>query len=153
MGGFLSEYDEVVTLKFGKDDEWWCRVKRYLPRGDFRAAQQVLVAPVMRLRTNKDDDEDDQQAETEGAVDSGGYQNELVVRGVVDWNFTDYDGNLLPLAPDDARRRSVDLLPEEVFEAISEVIEAGAPKKAKAADKAFRDEGKARPVRARGSAA
>lgn len=153
MPGFLSEYDETTTLKFGADEQWWVKVRKYLPRGAFKAAQAVLVSPVMRYVGEND-------AETKGDVDTVGYQNELVYAAIEDWNLTDRDGVVLPLAPEAAKRESIDLLPEDVFEKIVGVIEAATPRRRKEGEPddgkdklaTFPAKGDARPVR-RGASA
>lgn len=110
MPGFLSEYNDVVRLTFGANEQWWVEVRQHLRRKDFRAAQDILVRPVMRTIG--------QTTETRGVVDTVGYQNELVFRALVAWNLTDEAGVALPLAPDEARRASIEALPEEVFDRI-----------------------------------
>lgn len=138
MPGFLSDYAATTTITFGDEGQWWVKVRQHLRRGDFRAAQTALVRPIMSF-TGTDSDT---KAETHGDVDHVGYQNELVVRGVVDWNLTDENGVLLPLAPEAARRQSVDALPEEVFEKIVAVLQPARPAKKEdeaAAERRFPD--------------
>ncbi len=127
MPGFLSGYSEVTTLTFGAGNEWWIRVRKYLLRGDFKAAQAKLISPVMKYV--------DEASETSGRIDTGGYHNELVARGLVEWNLTDEAGVLIPLGqvtadgPDAVRYRAVDMLPEEVFDKVLGAINGAAPKK------------------------
>jgi hypothetical protein len=129
--GFLSEYDETTTLKFGKDEEWWIKVRRFLTRAEFKKAQAALVQPIMRSVG--------EETETTGDVDTVGYQNELVIAAITEWNLSDRDGNVLPLEPDTAKRASVDLLPQEVFEIVSKAIE-GVVKKEDKKDEAKKDD-------------
>ncbi len=129
MPGFLSEYDDTTTLTFGKDGQWWVKVRKFIERRGFKRAQAALLSPVMAIRGKGDQ-------ETKGKVDSAAYQDELVFAAVLDWNLTDRDGNVLPLAPDDAKRASIDLLPEEVFEAIVTVVEKATPSTPKEEDEA-----------------
>lgn len=126
MPGFLTRYNEQVTVRF--DDDYWVRARRHLKRGDYKAAQAVLVSPVMRYNIGAERDSD-VNAETRGEVDSSGYQNELVARALEEWNLTDDDGQVIPLGrndpvtgPDPIRRSAVDALPQEVFEKIFEAI-------------------------------
>ncbi len=129
MPGFLAEYDEVVTVTFGT--RYWAKVRRYLLRRDYKAAQAILVSPTMRLVND--------ESETAGDVDTGGYQNELVARALVDWNLTDANDQLIPLGtvdpqkgPDATRYAAVDSLPQAPFEKILQAIEGQQGKKAKA---------------------
>jgi hypothetical protein len=124
--GFLSDYQDVTTVYFDDDNKWWAKVRKHLRRGDFKAAQVALISPEMRF---VDDDKGESKQDTRGRVDTGSYQNELVARALVEWNLTDEEGVLLPLAPDEMKRVSVDLLPEPVFEKILNAIEGAAKKK------------------------
>ncbi len=129
MGGFLSEYDEVETLYFGKDKQWWVKVRKFIERKGFKRAQSALLSPIMAIKGKGD-------SETKGRVDSAAYQDELVFAAVLDWNLTDRSGVVLPLTPDDAKRASIDALPEEVFEAIVTVVEKATPSEKKEEDEA-----------------
>jgi len=114
--GFLSEYDEVTRVTFG--DRWHVDVRRFLARADFKAASAILISPTMSS--------DGDVATTTGQMDSGGYQDELVVRAIVGWNLTDRADQPLPLGvgsgeagfPDATRRASVAVLPQKVFDYI-----------------------------------
>lgn len=136
MPGFLSQYEAVVTVNLDEgaaadapNPTWWATIRRYLGRGDFKAAQAALIMPEMRVATGND------EGETRGKVDTGAYQNELVIRALVDWNLTDGEGVALPLSPPEARRASVDLLPEGAFEKMLAAIDGAARKKAEEAKK------------------
>ena len=117
MPGFLSEYDGTETLTFGSDGQWWVKVKKNLLRGEFRAAQTLLVKPVMRYIGTT--------AETKGDVDTVTYQDELAFHAIQGWNLTDRNGEILPLDPEAAKRASIASLPEEVFEKIVGVVRTG----------------------------
>jgi hypothetical protein len=146
--GFLSQYEQVVTVNLDEGAEaeapnpvWWATVRRYLGRGDFKAAQAILISPEMRVATGND------EGETRGKVDTGGYQNELVYRALVDWNLTDTNGDKLPLSPETMRRASIDLLPESVFQKIFGSIEGATRKKPEEVKKeaeTFRENGTGR---------
>lgn len=134
--GFLSQFSETTRVYFDDDKKWWADVKRHLPRKDFKAAQSVLIAPEMHYVGDV--------ADTKGKVDTGGYQNELVVRALVAWNLTDESGTDLPLAPEGDKRNSVDMLPEDAFQKILAVIEGAnrkKPEEQKAEADAFREVG------------
>ena len=122
MPGFLSEYDEITTVYFDPAHKWWAKVKRFLRRGDYKAAQAILVSPIMRMSGA--------DSETKGEIDTGGYQNELVARAIVDWNLTDENDTPIPLGavdrlkgPDAVRYAAVNILPQPQFEVILQSIE------------------------------
>lgn len=126
MPGFLSEYDEITTVRFGP--VYWAKVRRYLRRADYKAAQAILVSPEMRLVED--------ESETKGKVDTGGYQDELVARALVEWNLTDETGALIPLGtvdpvtgPDATRYAAVGKLPEAPFDQILRAIHGQEGKK------------------------
>jgi hypothetical protein len=146
LPGFLSGYSGFTRLTFGDEGEWWVEVRDHLRRGEFKSAQQALVRPIMRYEGVGDK----ATASTSGAIDTQSYQNELVISSIIAWNLTDEAGNELPLAPDAARRASVDLLPTEVFDRILDHVTNGTPgadaKKAKeeaGASEDFRPDGSA----------
>ena len=155
MPGFLGRYNEVVTVWFSmpceacagtgkidesdcapckgsgrvKQDMYFAKVRRFPPRSAYRAAQGILVAPIMRYGSEKEG------VETKGNVDSSGYQNELVAWNLIEWNLTDIEDRPVPLGsvdpvkgPDATRRVAVDWLPEDPFEEILAVIDGGKKK-------------------------
>ncbi len=126
MPGFLSEYSTITKVELGGG--WWVRVRKFLSRGDFKAAQAKLITPTMKYT-------EQEQAETTGSVDTGGYQNELVARAIVEWNLTDENDQPIPIGtvhpdngPDLTRYRAVNVLPGEVFDKLLLAIEGAAPK-------------------------
>jgi len=122
--GFLSGF-EHVTIRFNdrfqvdEAGKWWVRVQTSLERKAFRRAQAKLMTPVM-VAKGKD-------VSTTANVSSAEYVDELVFAAVLDWNFTDREDKPLPLAPDAAKRESIDALPEEVVEAIHKAVRDGTP--------------------------
>jgi hypothetical protein len=117
VSGFLSRYADTTTIELG--DGYWVKVRTRLARGAFRRAQGVLIQPILRFEGTV--------GTTSGAVDTVGYQNELAFHAIADWNLTDEADNPLPLSPDDAKRASIDRLPEEVFDKIVAAIGEGTP--------------------------
>ncbi len=109
--GFLSEYDAVERLTFGK--KWWVEVAKYLSAADAAAADRALL-PHHSLRTEVADN----RSEAAGELDNAAYQFEIAVRAIRAWNLTDREDKDLPLEPDAARRASVAGLPDVVFKAI-----------------------------------
>ncbi len=153
MPGFLSQYDEVVTVYFDEAKEWWAKVRRYPSRADFKAAQAALISPEVRYTGEGDN----ATADTRGKVDTGAYQDELVARALIDWNLTDINDAPIPLGtshpvkgPDETRRAAVSVLPEEPFEKILNSIEGAARRRPKEGEKqtaeleAFRGNGRSR---------
>ena len=135
MSGFLSNFREVVTVNFETPDgvSYWAAVKRFLSRGDTRAAQDKLFTATMKFVGGEDQSED-AKAETSGPVDTGAYQDELVARALVEWNLTDDEGAPIPLGkvvsgngpgsgPDATRYWAVAMLPEDPFQKILGAIE------------------------------
>ncbi len=102
--GFLSSYDgtEIVDVSdlVGADaGTWTVTVKKSLTNKDYLLAKQYLS----RVISGK------------SVPDIAGHQRELVVAAVVDWNLTDASDNPLPVFPVDAKRKSIERLPEQVF--------------------------------------
>ena len=135
MPGFLSDYSKITTVYLDPDQKWWAKVRRFLTRGDFKAAQDILITATMRY-SGGDDDATDAKAETSGPVNTGGYQNELVARALVEWNLTDENDNPIPLGglnaqrmPDPTRYAAVDVIPQEAFDLILGAIEGATVKK------------------------
>jgi hypothetical protein len=148
VSGFLSNFREVVTVNFETPDgaAYWAAVRRYLPRGDTRAAQDKLFTATMKFVGGEEQSED-AKAETSGPVDTGAYQDELVARALVEWNLTDDEGAPIPLGkvvpgtgpgtgPDATRYAAVAVLPEEPFQKILGAIEGATRKKKGEAAKA-----------------
>ena len=152
MPGFLSNYTQITTITF--EGDYWVKVRRFLRRGDFKAAQLALVQPEMRSVDQEGDNKDDEQKmQTTGKIDTGAYQDELVCRALIDWNLTDEDNAPIPLGivdpvkgPDATRLAAVALLPEEVFEKLLTSIEGAGKKKKPDETDPFRTTGEAGPV-------
>ena len=135
MPGFLSDYSKIVTVYLDADQKWWAKVRRNLTRGDFKSAQDILITATMRY-SGGDDDTSDAKAETSGPVNTGGYQNELVARALVEWNLTDENDNPIPIGSLDAQRRpdptryaAIDAIPQEAFDLLLAAIEGATNKK------------------------
>jgi hypothetical protein len=109
--GFLSEYNKVTRLQIDPEGKWWVDVKENITRRESAVAQTALVRPVVRYAGA--------DSETKGDVDTVAYQMELVVAAVVDWNLTDEGDVVLPLTPPDAKRESINRLPDKVFNIIA----------------------------------
>lgn len=124
MPGFLSKYAGTTTVNF--DDGFWVTVRKSLPRGVSADARSLLMRPVMRIDQN--DDGESQKATTTADVDTSAFQDEIVYHSIVDWNLTDEGGQPLPLTPEAAKRASIKILPDEVFDAIYEACQ-GSPKR------------------------
>ncbi len=152
MPGFLSDYTRITTVWLDPDQKWWVKVRRYLTRGDFKAAQDILITATMRY-SGGEDDSTDAKAETSGPVNTGGYQNELVARAIIDWNLTDENDNLILLGslnaqrmPDPTRYAAVDVIPQDAFDQILQAIEGATKKKVAAtANDKFRGPGPTSP--------
>lgn len=155
MPGFLSQYQDVTTVYFDDDNQWWAKVRKFPHRRDFKAAQAALISPEVRYLGEGEN----AQADTRGKIDTGAYQDELVARSLVEWNLTDTEGNPIPLGainqatgiPDPTRYAAVGALPEPVFEAVLNAIEGAVRRrpadKEKAEDDAFRGDGRPGPAR------
>ena len=135
MPGFLSDYTKITTVYLDADQKWWAKVRRYLTRGDFKSAQDILITATMRY-SGGEDDSTDAKAETSGPVNTGGYQNELVARALVEWNLTDENDNPIPIGslnaqrqPDPTRYAAVDVIPQEAFDLLLASIEGATVKK------------------------
>jgi hypothetical protein len=153
--GYITPYRAVVAVTFDPPEDavgdgtvYWAKVKRFLQRGDFRAAQDKLFSATMRVTGGDEDKAEEATAETSGPVDTSAYQNEAVARALVEWNLTDDAGVLIPLGvvdpvsgPDATRYAAVNMLVERDFEKLVNAIEGVGKRKkpaaVKAADAAF----------------
>ncbi len=107
MPGFLSNYNTVTRLEIDPEGKWWVDVRESMTRKDAALAQSALVKPIVKYEGG--------DSQTQGNIDTVGYQTELVVAAVVNWNLTDEDDVLLPLDPPEAKRESINRLPDKVF--------------------------------------
>jgi hypothetical protein len=121
MPGFLSGYNQVTRINIDPEGKWWIDVKDHLSRRDTAIATTALVKPIVRY--------EDGDSQTQGNVDTVSYQMELVIAGIVDWNLTDEEDVLLPLDPPDAKRESINRLPNDVFTIVAGHIQ-GVPRPA-----------------------
>lgn len=106
MPGFLSAYDGVERIEFGRG--YWVEVKQCLTHAELQLAQAKMGASRQTI------DESGRRA----TVDMNAFETELIVLSLVDWNLDDDKGEKWPLAPDRARRDSVARLPGSVASAI-----------------------------------
>lgn len=111
MTSFLTKYlghNERVEI----DEHYWVDL-RPLTKGDLVACQAKLTKMRMKF------DRTARESQTEGDVDFAAYQEELVVRSIVDWNLDGPDG-ILPHGDYEQTRRSYRMLPGKVADLLSE---------------------------------
>lgn len=154
MNGFLSQFDGTLTLDASTgavvDDaqlavdgkpEWWVEIRKTLDSGAFERAQRHLVGD-MGIEAKASEDAED--AVMRQRSDVIGYQRELALGGIVDWNLTDKHGDPLPCSNRTDLAASLEKLPPYLYTAIhAEIARNNQPRTAK--EKAtFRDGGAAR---------
>lgn len=110
MAGFLSAYDGVERVEFGRG--YWADVKRCLTHAEQQQAQAKMGAGRQSVNMS---------GQFSAVVDMNAFETELIVLSLVDWNLDDEDGTIWPLAPDKARRDSVARLPASVAASIFQV--------------------------------
>lgn len=109
--GYLSLFDKVERLVVGKDaeTEYWIDYKPVLSTGDTQECERFLAGASQEVT----------QVGNEPVMKSSAnimaYQNEAVVRMIVDWNLTDENGVMLPRDTVEQKRESVKRLPIAVF--------------------------------------
>ena len=105
--GFLSHYSDVeridVTPPGSAEGPFYVSIKKYLTGDEFEAAKRALST--VKVADSGITPEPDIAA----------YQRELIVASVLDWNLTDENDQVLPLAPLADKRISVGKLPETVL--------------------------------------
>lgn len=113
MTDFLSSrFGQPERIDLG--DDYFVEVCK-LAKGDHAACHNRLTK--MRLEAH-----DGASPTSTGEVDFAGYQEELVVRSIRDWNLDGPNGPL-PLHPIEARRASYRQLPTYVADQLFEVCE------------------------------
>lgn len=117
--GFLSLYDGVETIDLSDLDPtienydatagkpvWWVKVRKCLSNGEMDYCKDALS----RLIDGK------------AAPDMAAYQQEMVVASIVEWNLTDEQDQVIPLAPAQWKHQAVRKLPERVFSRIYQKV-------------------------------
>jgi hypothetical protein len=128
MAGYLSRHNAPVRVDLV--DGFWVEVKTHLSHGETKAAKKALMKATLRMV-------DDEQ-ETSAEIDMVEYQQAKVFAAIIAWNLTDKDGVELPLAPDEARLASIDLMEDDDFDkVIAEIEGVKKTKKGSAAEKRF----------------
>lgn len=148
--GFLSLYGGTVRIDItdiaDPDGHWWVDIKKTLSGAELdiaegkklqmtavatddakalkmakeRAQRQMLGLPV------EPEEEQASGTRTQVRMDTAAYRLELLALAIVDWNLTDEMDQKLPLAPMDAKRRSIKRLPPHVYDMLVARVERGA---------------------------
>lgn len=148
--GFLSLYGGTVRVDITEpsdpDGHWWVDIKKTLSGAELdiaegkklqmtaiatddakaakaakeRAHRQMLGLPV------EPEEDVTPGAQTHVRVDTAAYRLELLALAIVDWNLTDEMDQKLPLAPLDAKRRSIKRLPPHVYDMLVARVEDNA---------------------------
>lgn len=118
--GFLSKYtgNDIVDL----GDGYNITLKKFLAGNILEQAQAARAKAITETTANAKDKE--RKVVIVTSVDTATYTDLLLMEAVVTWNITDQYDNLLPLAPEDAKLKSIQMLPAEVREMLRERIEA-----------------------------
>jgi hypothetical protein len=100
LPGFLADtgYDGTETVDLGAG--CWAKVKRCLDRGELAEAEHALTQATVDMDGNG-----------QLAPDVSTYRTLMVTHSIVEWNLTDPDGMVWPLAPEPAKAASVGRLP------------------------------------------
>jgi len=164
--GFLSLYGGTVRIDITEpadpDGHWWVDIKKTLSGAELdiaegkklqmtamanddasavraakeRAKRQMLGLPV------EPEEEQTSGTRTQVRMDTAAYRLELLALAIVDWNLTDEMDQKLPLAPLDAKRRSIKRLPPGVYDMLVTRVEKNADDSKGSDDKAdFRSSG------------
>lgn len=142
---FLSRYTGTITVPMtdlGDADgtEYWVTIKKMLTAEETDRAEDTRIsatnvtpaagrtarALAARRRAGNPAPGDEEATRTLLAFHSGAYNRVLLDAGIVEWNLTeDVHGHpqVLPLAPPEARARSLEKLPPAVRNRIVEAIE------------------------------
>lgn len=113
MAGFLSAYDGIERIEFGRD--YWADVKRCLSHAEQQRAQAKMGAGRQSV---------DMTGRQFATIDMNAFETEMIVLSLVAWNLDDEDGKPWPLEPESARRASVARLPASVASQIFQVVNA-----------------------------
>lgn len=117
--GYLNLFDQVTRISAGTDAEsgieYWVDVKQYLSNADEDACKKLLFGTERVLAQDK-------EGHYTAEPDTVGYQNEVVVRSIVNWNLTDRDNKTLPCGTLEERRASCALLPSWLMTKIYNVV-------------------------------
>lgn len=141
MGGFLSLYDETDRVDLGGG--YYVDIKRYLSDAEADRASRALVAPQLKSEVvGAGDGTEGEVRSVTTTVDQGGYNTEVLVAAIVDWNLTDRGDDPLPLPPyvpakptgedraNEVRRQSIRQLPafatKKILKQISDNEKRGA---------------------------
>ena len=112
MAGFLALFDEQRTITVERGDvKREVVIRRYLSQKDFNAAQEALLPTrLLSAETNK-------TSRITSRVDSGGYNQTLLLKAIVSWTIDDASGSILPIDAD-----SLQKLPQVIFRQILEEV-------------------------------
>lgn len=118
--GFLSKYtgNDIVDL----GDGYNITLKKFLAGNVLEKAQAARTKATTETTANAKDKE--RKVVISTSVDTAEYTDLLLMEAVVTWNITDEYDSLLPLAPEDAKLKSIQRLPAEVRELLRDRIEA-----------------------------
>lgn len=118
--GFLSKYtgNDIVDL----GDGYNITLKKFLAGNVLEQAQAARAKAITETTANAKDKE--RKVVIVTSVDTATYTDLLLMEAIVTWNITDQYDNLLPLAPEDAKLKSIQMLPAETRELLRDRIEA-----------------------------
>jgi hypothetical protein len=165
--GFLSLYSGTVRLDVTDPSDpnghWWVDVKKTLSgaeldiaegkklqmtavaNDDTKAAKMARERARLEMMGVEVQEESEPGTKTNVRIDTAAYRLELLTLAITNWNLTDEHDRLLPLAPLDAKRRSIKLLPPGVYDMIVARVEDNAEASKASASKdereAFRESG------------
>jgi hypothetical protein len=134
MAGFLSLYNQTERIEVA--DGYWVDIKTNLTTEEYEAAQRVLIGKVSMRGA----------AGIQSEPDTIAYQRALVSQSIVGWNLTDEADQPLPLEPEQARATSISRLPQSVFLAIYERVNASSAPRTTDEEISFRDGGPVSPA-------
>lgn len=131
MAGFLSLFNEPERVPVAPG--FWVDIKKSLNAEDYEGAQRALFGKMSMAGGS-----------LVAEPDTIAYQHELVFRAITDWNLTDENDNVLPLAPAAAKHESIRKLPQSVFIDLYERINEASSPRSTEEELSFRDSGESR---------
>jgi hypothetical protein len=127
LTGYTARNNGLVRVEL--EDGYWVEVKTHLSHGETKRAKQALMDATLKVV--------DEVSETSAKIDMIEYEQEIAMAGIIAWNLDDESGNVLPLAPEGAKRASIDLMDTDDFDKVVAAISGVKKKKAGEPEKKF----------------
>jgi hypothetical protein len=127
MAGYTARNNGLAQVEL--ENGYWVQVKTHLTHGETKRAKKALMDATLKMV--------DEVSETSAKLDMTAYEQEIALAGIIAWNLDDADGNPLPLAPEDAKIASIDLMDSDDFDKVVAAVSGVSKKKAGASEGKF----------------